>query len=251
MPVLSPEDEAKFETVTYTYYEQLNGYEYLKRSTSAIFSTPAPIVDDILKVLDPTENDHPHSQRQFARKHQGQDQGSRTTLWRGLGDWQGDRSGDRLSARQAADGRILRIADLVDDDAAKRDKVSAALKDPAQKQQPRPCRHHHRARHGEGRLRLDLVRTRADGRLSLQPDRNRADHRPRHPRRAGQDPRPLHQPDRRARRLRGSRDRGCQRHAEGHRRQPADGTGAGAALRVHAQKPAAAQRRLRLWRRRL
>src|SRR5262245_53065143 len=29
-PVLSPHDEAKFDTVTYTYYEQLNGYEYLK-----------------------------------------------------------------------------------------------------------------------------------------------------------------------------------------------------------------------------
>ena len=29
-PVLMPEDEAKFDTVTYTYYEQLNGYEYLK-----------------------------------------------------------------------------------------------------------------------------------------------------------------------------------------------------------------------------
>ena len=28
--VLSPKDEAKFDTVTYTYYEQLNGYEYLK-----------------------------------------------------------------------------------------------------------------------------------------------------------------------------------------------------------------------------
>ena len=28
--VLMPEDEAKFNTVTYTYYEQLNGYEYLK-----------------------------------------------------------------------------------------------------------------------------------------------------------------------------------------------------------------------------
>lgn len=26
VPVLTPEDEAKFETVTYTYYEQLNGY---------------------------------------------------------------------------------------------------------------------------------------------------------------------------------------------------------------------------------
>jgi hypothetical protein len=29
--VLIPQDEAKFDTVTYTYYEQLNGYEYLKR----------------------------------------------------------------------------------------------------------------------------------------------------------------------------------------------------------------------------
>jgi hypothetical protein len=31
MPVLAPQDEAKFDTVTYTYYEQLNGYEYLKQ----------------------------------------------------------------------------------------------------------------------------------------------------------------------------------------------------------------------------
>jgi superfamily II DNA or RNA helicase len=29
--VLVPQDEARFETVTYTYYEQLNGYEYLKQ----------------------------------------------------------------------------------------------------------------------------------------------------------------------------------------------------------------------------
>ena len=29
--VLMPDDEAKFDTVTYTYYEQLNGYEHLKR----------------------------------------------------------------------------------------------------------------------------------------------------------------------------------------------------------------------------
>ncbi len=91
---------------------------------------------------------------------------------------------------------------------------------PGAEEQPRPCGHHHRARHGEGRLRLDLVRTRADGRLSVEPDRDRADHRPRHPRRAGQDPRPLHEPDRRAGRLRRSRHRGRQRHAEGDRRQP-------------------------------
>ena len=28
--ILSPEDEARFATVTYTYYEQLNGYQFLK-----------------------------------------------------------------------------------------------------------------------------------------------------------------------------------------------------------------------------
>ena len=30
VPVLLPEDEAKFTKVSYTYYQQLNGYEYLK-----------------------------------------------------------------------------------------------------------------------------------------------------------------------------------------------------------------------------
>src|SRR5450432_3122970 len=30
-PVLSPQEESRFETVTYTYYEQLNGYQYLKQ----------------------------------------------------------------------------------------------------------------------------------------------------------------------------------------------------------------------------
>ena len=29
--VLHPDDESKFDTVTYTYYQQLNGYEYLKQ----------------------------------------------------------------------------------------------------------------------------------------------------------------------------------------------------------------------------
>ena len=43
VPVLSPDDEAKFETVTYTYYEQLNGYEHLKSLDIGYFSIPAAI----------------------------------------------------------------------------------------------------------------------------------------------------------------------------------------------------------------
>jgi hypothetical protein len=53
--VLAPQDESKFDTVTYTYYEQLNGYEYLKQLDIGYFFYSGPYVDDILNVLDPTE----------------------------------------------------------------------------------------------------------------------------------------------------------------------------------------------------
>lgn len=50
MPVLAPADEAKFETVTYTYYEQLNGYEYLKQLDIGYFFYAGTYADDILRV---------------------------------------------------------------------------------------------------------------------------------------------------------------------------------------------------------
>src|SRR5262245_48116972 len=55
--VLAPQDEAKFDTVTYTYYEQLSGYEYLKQLDIGYFFysriSPETYVEDILNVLDP------------------------------------------------------------------------------------------------------------------------------------------------------------------------------------------------------
>ncbi|VVT33814.1 hypothetical protein RV420_50001 [Roseovarius sp. EC-SD190] len=102
-------------------------------------------------------------------------------------------------------------------------------------EQPRSCRHHHRPGYGERRVRLDLVRTRPDGGLSRQPDGDRADHRPRHPRCRGQDPSAVHQPYRGARRRGRSRDRGSQRYTEGDRCKPADGAGAGPTFQLHAQ----------------
>ena len=48
--VLSPQDEEKFDTVTYTYYEQLNGYEYLKRLDIGYYFYSGSYADDILNV---------------------------------------------------------------------------------------------------------------------------------------------------------------------------------------------------------
>jgi len=54
--VLAPQDEAKFETVTYTYYEQLNGYEYLKAlDIGYYFYSSGAYSDEILNVLNPNE----------------------------------------------------------------------------------------------------------------------------------------------------------------------------------------------------
>ena len=53
--VMAPEDEARFDTVTYTYYEQLNGYEYLKRLDIGYYCYAGSYADSIIEVLDPNE----------------------------------------------------------------------------------------------------------------------------------------------------------------------------------------------------
>jgi superfamily II DNA or RNA helicase len=131
--VLSPADEAKFETVTYTYYEQLNGYEYLKQLDIGYFFYSGSYSDDILKVLNPTEKTIIHIPSVNSRESTKDKIREVEHIIEELGDWQGTDSATGFQIVKAADGRLLRIADLVDDDAAKRDRVSAALKDPAQK----------------------------------------------------------------------------------------------------------------------
>ena len=55
MAVLAPEDETRFESVTYTYYEQLNGYEFLKTLDIGYYFYTGSYCDEILNVLNPDE----------------------------------------------------------------------------------------------------------------------------------------------------------------------------------------------------
>jgi len=131
--VLAPSDEAKFDTVTYTYYEQLNGYEYLKRLDIGYFFYNGPYVDDILKVLDPAEKTIIHIPNVNSRESTKDKVREVEHIIEALGEWQGADATTGFQLVKRADGRVLRIADLVDDDAGKRDRVSAALKDPVHK----------------------------------------------------------------------------------------------------------------------
>lgn len=131
--VLSPQDEAKFDTVTYTYYEQLNGYEYLKQLDIGYFFYAGAYADDILKVLDPTEKTIIHIPSVNSRESTKDKIKEVEHIISALGDWQGADPVTGFQLVKTPTGRIIRIADLVDDDPAKRDRVSIALKDPTQK----------------------------------------------------------------------------------------------------------------------
>lgn len=132
-PVLMPHDEAKFETVTYTYYEQLNGYQYLKQLDIGYYFYSASYVDEILNVLDPAQKTIVHIPNVNSRESTRDKIKEVEHIIEALGDWQGTDPATGFQLVKTSDGRVLKIADLVDDDAAKRDKVSASLKDPAQK----------------------------------------------------------------------------------------------------------------------
>lgn len=131
--VLSPEDESKFESVTYTYYEQLNGYQYLKQLDIGYYFYSGAYSDDILKVLDPNEKTIIHIPNVNSRESTKDKIKEVEHIIHELGDWQGIDPATGFHLVKRADGKILRIADLVDDDPNRRDKVSAALKDPSQK----------------------------------------------------------------------------------------------------------------------
>jgi superfamily II DNA or RNA helicase len=131
--VLAPHDEAKFESVTYTYYEQLNGYEYLKQLDIGYFFYSGSYADDILGVLDPAEKTIIHIPNVNSRESTKDKIKEVEHIIGELGEWQGADPLTGFQLVKTLEGRILRIADLVDDDPVKRDRVSLALKDPRQK----------------------------------------------------------------------------------------------------------------------
>jgi len=132
--VLGPADEAKFETVTYTYYEQLNGYQWLKSLDIGYFFYTGRYVDAITKVLDPALKTIVHIPNVNARESLKDKEREVNDIMHGLGEWRGIDPATGFHLVQTKGGRTLRVADLVDDsDPARRSRVLTALKDPAQK----------------------------------------------------------------------------------------------------------------------
>ena len=131
--VLHPDDEAKFDTVTYTYYEQLNGYRYLKQLDIGYVFYEAAYTDKIIQVLNPKEKTIVHIPNVNARESTKDKIREVEHILEELGEWQCIDPKTGFHLVKIADGTILKVADLVDDEQPKRDKVLSSLREPAQK----------------------------------------------------------------------------------------------------------------------
>ncbi|WP_295873810.1 DEAD/DEAH box helicase [uncultured Zhongshania sp.] len=126
--VLAPEDEANFETVTYTYYEQLNGYEYLKTLDIGYYFYSGSYAEEILSVLNPDEKTIIHIPNVNSRESTKDKHKEVEHILEELGEWQGTDPDTGFHLIKTQSGKIIKVADLVDDDPSKRERVSSALK---------------------------------------------------------------------------------------------------------------------------
>ena len=130
VPVLMPQDEAKFTKVTYNYYEQLNGYTHLKSLGIGYHFYQGRYTSAILEILDTNKKTILHipnvnSGESTKDKHKEVD-----TILDALGDiTKVDPDTGVIHLKRNTDGRILKIADLVNDNPADREKVVGYLRD--------------------------------------------------------------------------------------------------------------------------
>ncbi len=116
VPVLSPEDEAKFTPVTFNYYDQLNGYEYLRSLGIGHHFYQGRYTDAIHEVLDLDKKTIVH----IPSVNSGESTKDKIEEVGRIIDVIGhvestDRDTGIICVRRADTGEIVRVADLVDD----------------------------------------------------------------------------------------------------------------------------------------
>ena len=125
--VLMPEDEEKFTKITYNYYEQLNGYTYLKSLGIGYHFYQGKYTSAIAEVLDTNKKTilhipHPNSGESTKDKYQELD-----TIIDIIGDvTDQDKETGIIYVKRYSDGKILKVAGLIE--VVGRDKVMEYLR---------------------------------------------------------------------------------------------------------------------------
>ena len=126
VPVLRPEDEALFRSITYSYYEQLDGYRFLKSLGISYSFYRDRYITAIPDVLDPDLKTIVHIPHRGSAEAYDVKQAEVGAILSCLGDRIGQEPETGFDLVRRPDGRILKVADLVDD-GPERIRVKAAL----------------------------------------------------------------------------------------------------------------------------
>ena len=129
LPVLMPEDEAKFTKVTYNYYQQLNGYKHLKSLGIGYHFYQGRYYTAIDEVLDTDKKTILHIPNVNANESTKDKYEEVDRIIDKIGEVVSiDENTAVITVKRHKDGKILRIADLVNDDAKQREKIVAYLR---------------------------------------------------------------------------------------------------------------------------
>ncbi|MBL4774727.1 MAG: DEAD/DEAH box helicase family protein [Mariprofundus sp.] len=124
VPVLPPEEEARFVKVTYNYYEQLNGYEYLKSLGIGYHFYQGKYTSAIMEILDTDKKTILHIPNVNSGESTKDKENEVGFIMDAIGtlDYQDTDTGVNYVKRKK-DGKVLKIANLVDDRPKERDKI--------------------------------------------------------------------------------------------------------------------------------
>ena len=129
VPVLRAEDEARFYPVTYNYYQQLNGYRYLKNLVLGYHFYHGSYLDHIAEVLDTHKKTIIHIPSVNSRASSGLGKYTETDeIIKTIGTVESrDYNNGGIYHVRTKDGRLLKVADLVEDHAETRNLVQGYL----------------------------------------------------------------------------------------------------------------------------
>ena len=128
IPVLRPEDEEKFTRISYTYYEQLNGYTYLKSLGIGYHFYHGRYLDAIAEILDPGKKTIIHIPNVNTAESTKEKYVEVDRILDHLGEVIETDPKTGLHSVRHKSGKILKVADLVEDDAKTRDRVMETLR---------------------------------------------------------------------------------------------------------------------------
>ncbi len=129
VPVLEPVDEERFRKVTYNYYQQLNGYTWLKSLGIGYHFYQGKYTSAVHEILDTNKKTILHIPSVQSGESTKDKLREVDEIIDSFGDFVAqDSVTGVLQVRRNSDGRIIKVADLVNDDETQRRKIIEYLR---------------------------------------------------------------------------------------------------------------------------